>query len=191
MNDRFWQGLEIVRQSEISMKELIKQAAEGSDYESIPKLNSWALQLKAMSAESSPPSPSGAAIGAVIMARKNEYPKFFRNEGNLIMIGWSKKNGTEYKHEAPSAVISLVASALSSSAINGKLVKFEDLLQLVAKMRPEGTVPIGHVYTCLRWMRSMRIVETYGRRSGYRLAQSPDTLLAIESHWERLGRADG
>ena len=96
---------------------------------------------------------------------KGEYPKFFRRDDQLVKIGWSKKERSEYEHKAPRRVVDALTAAIVRRSGNGKLFTVDDLLPL--KDPQDGSEMPGYqVYVALAWFKVAGLVKQHGR-SGY------------------------
>jgi hypothetical protein len=114
------------------------------------------------------------------------YPKFIRDGENLVKIGWSKKEKTQYEHKSPKSVLGPLLESLLAAGGDGHRFTTDDVLPL--REAGDGTeIPSYQSYLCLAWLRSEELIEQHGRQ-GYSLPQ-PDRLAAsVEESWERLAR---
>jgi hypothetical protein len=101
------------------------------------------------------------------------------------MIGWSKKGGSEYKHEAPKSVLDVLVSALDKACRDREAVPIDEILPL--KDPETGTdYPEYYARCFLRWLRHIEIVTKHGHQ-GYSIKKAADLGSTINSHWKRLG----
>jgi len=110
------------------------------------------------------------------------YPRFFRQDGALIKIGWSKRSRKEYRHKAPRWVIDRLVEALREHGTDDQLITTEHLFPLAGD---EEDAPVYQCYVALLWLRSEGLVEPRGRQ-GY-IVPDPESLDTREAQaWERL-----
>jgi hypothetical protein len=183
------QGTGIVREAEEKMRGLLMKAVEERDDEAIPKLYECAKELRAIS-EKTDATTIATVRSDEIAPTMSEYPKFFRHDDKLVMIGWSKKGRTEYKHEAPRIVLKVLVSVLSSNCSAQEPITFDKLLPLITDPKTGGVFPAYYVRSFLRWLKTIGIVTKYGH-SGYSIENSQELETTINSHWRRLGKLDG
>ncbi len=115
--------------------------------------------------------------------RKGDYPRFFRRRDDLVKIGWSKKDKSEYQHKAPRRVIDALAAAIARRSGNGRLFTVEELLPL--KDQDGSELPAYQVYVALAWLKSGGLVKQHGRR-GYSVRNGTGLTKAAGAEWERL-----
>jgi len=127
---------------------------------------------------------SGQPAGTRLRPKKAEYPRFIRDNDNLVKVGWSRSEKTEYEHRSPKKTIAIVATALAKAGANGRRFTVDQILPL---LDPDdgNRVPDYRVYLCLAWLRSLRLVVQHGRQ-GYSLASKAPIDALFETHWESL-----
>jgi hypothetical protein len=116
--------------------------------------------------------------------RKPGYPKFYRLNGDLVKVGWSKKRNSEYSHKAPKRLVDVVARAVADAGAGGAVFNTDHLLPVYD---PEGghEVPTYQAYLTLRWLRDKGLVERHGRR-GYSLKDPQGLQAALDKLWSSL-----
>ncbi len=194
------QAIGIVRRAENDIRQLILRYVDEGDYENVRILANWAQQLRQMSqnnVSSSPSTENSQSLPAVpsgprksrrklakVNATKNEYPKFFRDSDELVKIGWSKKQKSEYRHKAPRDVILMVAKTLQQKGASVERFTFEELLPL-HDPKTQAELPSYQGYLALAWLRKEKLIVQHARQ-GYSLL--PDTNLtdAVEERWKLL-----
>ncbi len=129
------------------------------------------------------PAPQPSA-GRKRRFNKGDYPRFFRRGDELVKIGWSKKEKSEYQHKAPKRVIDALAAAIARRSGNGRLFTVDDLLPL-KDPQDETELPAYQVYVALAWFKINRLVEQHGR-SGYSLQNGARLSEAVTSSWNHL-----
>ena len=187
-NDWLEQGLLIIREAEEKLRGVLSKAAAEGDYDAIPRLNECAKRLSEIVEKPSDVRTSThESNGRGSLPTK--YPKFFRRDNKLVMVGWSKKGSTEYKHEAPRTVLDKLVSALASVCSNQESVPFKEL-PLLEDPETGVAFPQYYVRTFLRWLRTIGVIEKNGHQ-GYSIAKSINPESTINLHWRRLARLDG
>ena len=122
-------------------------------------------------------------------AKKAEYPKFIRDGGRLVKIGWSKRGKQEYEHRAPREAIIACARHLSNKVEVGQLFKVEQVLP-VPDVSTGEDVPAYQVYLILAWFCSADSVEKKGR-DGYILRTDSLAEGEVDALWEKLDMRQG
>jgi hypothetical protein len=180
----FEQSRDIIRRAEEDLRGLLLKAVDEGDYDSVTKLNEYAKELRNLLDKTCGSSTLREAT-ADIAPSTTGYPKFFKANDKLIMVGWSKKGGTEYKHEASKAILQSLVSALVNGSSNHDFVPIDKLIPL---KDPEtgAEFPQYQVRAFLRWLRHIEIVTKHGHQ-GYSIKQSGDLQSTINSAWRRLG----
>ena len=114
--------------------------------------------------------------------RLGQYPRFLREGENLVKIGWSKSEKTEYEHKSPKRVLAVLCETLDNA--NGKRVAMNKVLPL--RDPADGSaIPHYQPYVCLAWLRSVGLVIQHGRQ-GYSLAKGTDLEKSVEMNWASL-----
>jgi hypothetical protein len=179
----------IIREAEAKLRSLLTEAAAEGEYNIIVKVAGWARWLGELVSDMTPAEGSAQTIPAVTsdsqaslqgkapnpprrQKRSKAYPKFFRNGENLVKIGWSKAQRTEYEHKAPLSVLSDLAAAISAASAKRPRLTMESILPL--KCSRDGTeVPSYQTYLCLAWLRKQGLVLQHGRQ-GYSVRPKAD-----------------
>jgi len=196
-------GVEVIREAEAALQQLMAEASAAGDYEAVVQLASMAKGLARLinesatapsppPAESPAPSPrTGATRGKRKRRgqtkRKSEYPKFVRQGDELVKLGWSKRQKKEYRHRAPKRLVELLAQRLAEVGKEGKLLTTDDLLPLHDP--DDGSeFPTYQGYIGLAWFVTAGLIERHGRQ-GYTVCD-PDAMKArIEALWRALQTA--
>jgi hypothetical protein len=181
-------ALEIIRQAENSLRELVAGAAQSGDYESVAEINHWAREIGHLpaGAQGEPAMPRGASKVPVpgLTARLQRpttrrrkkrsksspagYPKFYRHGDELVKIGWSKREGDEYIHKAPRQVLESLVSVIVKIGERGQMFDTEAILP-IADPVGKNEIPAYQSYLCLAWLRHEGLIEQRGRQ-GYVIA---------------------
>lgn len=115
---------------------------------------------------------------------KNGYPRFRRDEDNLVKIGWSKTSKAEYEHRAPKCVVNALLKAVLKAGQKSPIFTVEALLPLVDT--GNGTeIPAYQVYLALAWLRTEGLVHQHGRE-GYSLLVTSNLEKTVEERWNAL-----
>ena len=158
------QGRDVIRRAEEALRSFLLKAVDEGDYDSVAKLNEYAKQLRDVLDHAGDSSVMKDAT-VNIAASGTEYPKFFKSNDKLIMIGWSKKGQTEYKHESPKSILELLVSTLQSGTTNRDAIPMDKLLPL-KDPETDTEFPQYQVRLFLRWLRNIGIVTKHGHQ-GY------------------------
>lgn len=205
------QGLEALQDCESRLRCLVAKAAAGGDYEAVRQLADWAqgvAALRSLPPDSAPShrrkrnasrgaptngsapasNPSGHRKKARSQRKRKSatvaYPKFARGKNELVKIGWSKKEKSEYQHKAPRQVIDFLIDSLLKTAPTEEVFTTERLFPLGDGN--DGTeIPSYQAYLCLAWLREEQLVEQVGRQ-GYRVTDSKGLHEAMKTRWEQL-----
>lgn len=116
--------------------------------------------------------------------KKAEYPKFLREGNNLVKIGWSPSEKSEYEHKSPKEILLLLTAAVSKIGTNGRRFSMEKILPLV-NPADNGHVPDYQAYLCLAWLKALGFLTQHGRQ-GYSLTTRAPIEPLIETHWAAL-----
>jgi hypothetical protein len=118
--------------------------------------------------------------------KKNKYPAFLRQGDDLVKIGWSPSEKTEYEHKSPKRVLPLLASAIAKTGANGRRFTMDRIIPLLDPDPAHGRrIPDYQVYLCLAWFRDLGFVIQHGRQ-GYSLASKAPMEPLLEAHWANL-----
>ena len=206
MNDYRDRASAILRQAEVSLRELLAESASSGDYASVIQITSIAKSLGSVASDLEgrttiqrmlSPGQSDRRTGSARSARKPQrrkkavrrslkdgYPKFVRQGDFLIKIAWSKRDKKEYQHRAPRNIVRLLAGALRDQGRPGTLIASEEFLPLTDPA--DGSqVPSYQAYLALAWFVSECLIHREGRQ-GY-IVGEPDLLESkAETAWGKL-----
>jgi hypothetical protein len=118
---------------------------------------------------------------------KANYPRFRRERDELVKIGWSKKQKSEYRHKAPKAVVDSVADGLQKRGAGGERFTFEELLPFRDR-ETQAELPSYQTYLTLAWLRQENLIVQHGRQ-GYSLPTNIKLTDAVEERWKLLPKA--
>ncbi|MCH7598848.1 MAG: hypothetical protein IH973_03755 [Myxococcales bacterium] len=111
-------------------------------------------------------------------------PKFARGKDELVKIGWSKKEKSEYQHKAPRQVIGFLIDSLVKTAPAEEVFSTEQLFPL-HDGNDGSEIPSYQAYLCLAWLREEQLIEQVGRQ-GYRVPDSKGLHETMKARWEQL-----
>jgi hypothetical protein len=182
--DYLSKGVEVVRGAENGLRTLLSEAALAGDFEAVMTLGVWAKEIKNLADGLTKAPAPGSPRAAATRGTSEGYPKFFRNENRLVMIGWSKKTNTEYEHRAPKAVLDQLVPLLLSGTKNGEPMHMDKILQ---GLKPEngGVYPEYYARTFLRWLRMLGLVTKHGHQ-GYTVRNREGFEATVYNNWKRL-----
>jgi hypothetical protein len=173
---------------EAELRALVAQAADVGDYDAVMRITYWAKNLALMTGAS-----HASTIAQVRNARpaatsskrtSATYPRFGKRGDQLVKIGWSKKDKSQYEHKAPRHVASVLADAVLKAGSDGRIFQVADLLPRVAPpVSPD--VPGYQVYIVIAWWRSAALLDQHGRQ-GYSIPRPKEFAAAIEYAWQSL-----
>lgn len=174
---------------------LISEAASRGEFELVVRLGSLAAQISSLADGLTPskgpatPVRPGAKATVEAMHPKtvaSQYPKFTRFDDQLVKIGWSRKEKTEYVHKAPLAAVHDVCAGMESLGKTGRRFGTEKLLSVAAKSSSSGEErPLYQLYVCLAWLRAISLVEQHGRNS-YSIKAPSQLRSSVNRAWETL-----
>ncbi len=112
-----------------------------------------------------------------------DYPKFRREDDELVKIGWSKRAKEEYEHRAPKSAVFTLIAALAKIASKKRQFTMEAVLPVNAD---DGTqVPDYQSYLGLAWLRHENLIVQHGRR-GYSIPKPGNFEAAVVKLWNDL-----
>ena len=112
------------------------------------------------------------------------YPRFATKNGELVKIGWSRREKAEYRHRASNSSVQLVARAIVELSRDGRLFNTDDLFPVIDP--EDGTdVPSYQSYLILRWFRNIGVVEQQGR-SEYQVSDPEGLVGNVNEAWKIL-----
>lgn len=195
------QAAELLRETEAKLRGLLSTAATSGDYASVVQIAAWARALAELTKtarsdqnqitvpRSSPPAMGNATIEKVIKqvssrAWRQAYPKFFRQEDELIRIAWSKREKREYRHKAPRGVLKALAEAMAERGANGRVFSTDQLLP-IHDGADRGEIPNYQAYACISLLKQAGLIDQHGRQ-GYSIPRPNDFKGAVEAVWNKL-----
>ena len=208
--DAVRKGVELLYQTENSLRGLIQEATASGEYDVVIRLTSWAQSIRALRGPSQPENLSqpGAANqqetadsetaakplensggqrvrkSARRGSGRSNYPRFYRQGNTLVKVGWSKRSKSEYVHKASRRVVELVAKALSSVGADGNLLKTEDFLP-TSDARDGSEIASYQAYLGLAWLRNEDLVHQHGRQ-GYTVGSPATICELVAQRWDSL-----
>jgi len=195
------QAVEVLRQAEAGLRGLVSAAASAGDYASVVKIAAWAKAIGDMAkgpATIAAPAGTGACAPAVRQRQKTgpkrakvpkgrgpraAYPRFFRQDEQLVRIAWSKREKKEYRHKAPYAVLQALAKTMSELGKDGRIFSTDDLLPIHDQDGNE--VPSYQAYVGIALLKHALLLDQHGRQ-GYSIPKLTEFGDAVESLWQKL-----
>lgn len=190
----------ILRKAEASVQAVVKEATDAGAYDEVIELTNIAKSLAEISSmrpgRSMPDTAKAATTqeSGVVRGRKSErkgkgrlsgggYPKFFRRRDDLVKVGWSKKNNSEYEHSAPRRIVTVVIQSLIEAGGDQSLVATERFLQQRTGSGDE--IPTYQSYLSLAWLVSENLIQRNGRQ-GYMVTDAQTVDSKTEESWKQL-----
>ena len=181
--DLLEQGREAIRGLEEQLRRLLIKAVEDNAFDAVAELNDYIRDLRRVLDKDRGSSTS--RNGTVDVAPSpSAFPKFYKSNDKLVMIGWSKKGKTEYRHEAPRSVLHVLVSSLIGNSSNGEPVPIDGLLALEDPDTGD-VIPQYQIRVFIRWLRNTGIVTKHGHQ-GYSIKGSDDVESIVKGCWRRL-----
>lgn len=178
------QALEVLRQAEQSLRQLISKAALEEQYDQVAWIVELARQVSAVrernlkvdEPQNAGRAPKASTASASVVPdataerrrrstrrqpsrRNGEYPKFRVDQDRLVKTGWSKKNKDEYEHRAPKEAVQRIFEAISKFG-EGDSFDVDAVAPLIGEDEP---IPSYQIYMAIGWLRSAGYLEKCGR----------------------------
>lgn len=177
---------EIFERAESELREIGRRALECGEYAVVERVVEQAKRAArvrrdqpAPSARPKPPSKL-TPVPELTRARGGaQYPKFVLESGDLVKIGWSKKNSEEYEHRAGVEVCQAVIARINELA-DGELLQVDEIGTIPGC--DGAAVPSYQIYLCVAWLRWTGLLRRHGRQ-GYSV---PDRLRFTDAAAEAL-----
>lgn len=186
----------LLRDSEGKLIELLAEAGEARDYDSVEMIRSVARELDDLASsvsegngiisgvrsDASRSDASREDDASPSRARRGRYPRFVVNGKALEKIGWSPKRGTEYSHRIPRAEFDAVVHSLEAMAreSDGDIGSGEILDKLGDRVKHY------QVYGVLRFLRSTDVIAPAARGA---YAVPNDVADQASQAWKRLEKS--
>lgn len=195
----------LLEMCEKGLRDLAGKALARGDYTAATKTMSWAKVVRDLAEDAKAESQTSTSAKRLEHSRSTlraeerqddrrlaqrgkrsrppGYPKFLRQDDDLIKIGWSKGNSGEYQHRAPQRVLLLLSSKLAVAGAGGRIFNAEGVFPLIGDNGVE--IPNYQSYLCLAWLRSAGLVQPHGRQ-GYTISNGENIVSAVNSRWQTL-----
>lgn len=183
-------AIKVLAKCEAELCALVAAAAESGDYDGVMRIASWAKQIAAMADGATAATQQGSTEKKPVAeslkraAIRPAYPRFVRRGDQLVKIGWSKREKSEYEHKAPRQVALALARVATEAGRDGRIFQINTLLPLTNPV--DGTeIPDYQVYLVIAWWRSVGLLDQHGRQ-GYSIPNVNQLNQAVESAWTKL-----
>lgn len=184
--------------AEQRLRSLMGAAVQNGRYLEVARLADMAQALEQISklADIAPGRNVSTQVKSDVPARRTskseapktkpheEFPKFARDGDQLIKIGWSKRNKSEYEHKVLRTAALSVYLQLGERTDSGGF-KMEELLPI--KMTDGSDVPSYQSYLVLAWLRHFQLVEKLGKNSYQWMIEGIDDA-SFQKVWESTPR---
>jgi hypothetical protein len=195
----------ILRQAEMSLRELLAKTAASGHYDDLMRLGDLAKEVAVLvtraedsgsperRSASSDSLPSTKPLldvaesrprGQSGLKKRNSYPKFLRDGETIIKIGWSKTAKADYEHKAPNRILDHLVATLKKLPSTKKRFTMEQVLPLYDPLTG-SEIPAYQAYLCLAWLRKVGIITQHGRQ-GYSLSNREGIDKQVEERWREL-----
>jgi hypothetical protein len=185
-------GKKVLQAAERELQRLLAEAATNAEYDALPLLTRWAARIGALlndadggDDQSQPPKKSRRKTSKRRKppSKSSGYPRFVREADNLVKIGWSKREGSEYEHKAPKEVVHAVVSSVARLGGSGRRFTMDEILPIEDLSGTE--IPDYQSYLVLAWLRIAELVDGHGRR-GYTISKDFELIDKVDDCWNRL-----
>lgn len=179
-------AVKVLAKCEADLRALVASAADSGDYDAVLRITSWAKQIAVMSGSTpvSAPEKTPLAPGTKKATARPVYPRFVRRGEQLVKIGWSKREKSEYEHKAPWKAALVLAKAAAEAGKDGRIFQINALLPL-SDPKDGSEIPDYQVYLVIAWWRSAGLLDQHGRQ-GYSIPNATQLHQAVESAWANL-----
>lgn len=179
-------AVKVLAKCEADLRALVASAADSGDYDAVLCITSWAKQISMMSgaALTSAPDKKPVAEGSKKAMTRPAYPRFVRRGDQLVKIGWSKREKSEYEHKSPRQAALTLARVAAAAGKDGRIFQISALLPL-SDPKDGSEIPDYQVYLVIAWWRSAGLLDQHGRQ-GYSIPNASQLHLAVESAWTTL-----
>lgn len=198
------QATELLRETEAKLRELVSTAATSGDYSSVVQIAAWARTLAELMKTTGPANDKQtavlrtmppAAIGEATIEKvikqvsspawRKAYPKFFRQQNELVRVAWSRREKKEYRHKAPRGVLKALAESMAEKGAKGRVFSSDQLLP-IQDGTDQGEIPNYQAYVGISLLKQTGLIDQHGR-SGYSIARRlTDFKGAVEALWNKL-----
>ncbi|MGD9598662.1 MAG: hypothetical protein AB7G76_13855 [Steroidobacteraceae bacterium] len=179
-------AIKVLAKCEADLRALVASAADGGDYDAVLRITSWAKQIASMSGAAPVVAPENrsSAVATKKVAARPVYPRFLRRGDQLVKVGWSKREKSEYEHKAPRQAALALARAVADAGKDGRIFQVNALLPLTDP-KDGSEIPDYQVYLVIAWWRGAGLLDQHGRQ-GYSIPNANQLQQAVESAWAKL-----
>ena len=185
MKDGVTKAIEILEETEDSLKMLMQRSLRDERYGEVATIARIAEGVTALIAEHRNGSQKANSMGTnlVHIVESTKYPRFVRSGEFLVKEGWSKKNRNVYRHQSTLGITRTVVDALASRSDPRGSFKMDDVVHLVRDREP--TIKRYQMSVSFGWLRTAGLIAGTGR-SGYRVDPDELSVVGLEELWESL-----
>lgn len=184
------EALRLVSETEKSIQKMASSRMKMGEYDEAMKLASLARSLSVIVSEETVPvsrvkKASKPARGRRV--RKVGYPRYERDDTNLIKVGWRSTREIAYKEKAPKELLDKVADKCLKAASQGEPFSTGgDFLKI--KDKRGKLYSRNKVNVCLSWLRKEGLLKTtgYGPNSRNTVPNPSGFKNAVEQRWQAL-----
>jgi len=193
--------LEILRKTEVDLREAIAESARAGDYRAVDLGRSVAVGVQELceritghgqkSAKSAgDETEPGERKRHRKIGKRNKpegLPRIEIRNGSLFRIGWSRKHKQEYEHKVPRVSFDTIVNTMSALAREGNGPFMAEAVLKKISATTEDTMPAYQVYVVLAALREWNLITQVGRE-GYNIPL--DLLARAENHWKKISQAE-
>lgn len=193
----FDEAEKLIAETEKSIQKMAASSMKAGEYDEAIKLTSLAKSLSLVATSegtvsSGQPGATRRRKAPVRTVRtrgapKEGYPRFERDETNLVRVGWHGTRNLEYREKAPKELLGkLVEKSLKASPQGEPFSTGGDFY--VIKDKKGKAIPRSKVTLCLAWLREEELLkkEGHGPNSRYSIPDPKGFKQAVEKRWKAL-----
>jgi hypothetical protein len=127
--------------------------------------------------------PKSAKVSKPGRGPSVEYPRFLRQDNQLVRIAWSKREKKEYRHKAPYTVLQALIKVMSELGKDGRVFATDDFLPIHDSDGNE--VPSYQAYVGIALLKHTSLLDQHGRQ-GYSIPRLGEFADTVEALWQKL-----
>lgn len=198
--DLLVQAHEVLAVAEQELRKIASAAVAAGDYDVVVELAQLARGVEALrrSCSTDPHSneraldvdPSAGAQPSnprdkpkPPLAKRREYPLFFKSGDILVKVGWSKRHKAEYEHRAPLSAVMALVDVLEKRATHTAQFSTENVFPLYDSKRND--IPGYQGYVALAWLLQIGAIRKEGRQ-GYQIGLRRPLRELVAEQWRSI-----